>query len=233
MAYASTNLRCSSTRAFACALSLAAALLATGNVCAQEPAPETAPSPPPSDWGGSTSSTAQPSETYHSSASASGSHAAEPDTLKDASHKLRPQMVSVFTGFQFGHFAGYGFPMMIGGRYYIPIVGDGFLPTINDEFGLEFGLDLNFTFLSDRYADSVLFGFGIPTDAVWDFHFSPKFDAYAKVGWIFGSAFNSGYGGFWWDFRTHVGMRLKLNELMYFRAEVGYPTIMAGLGFAL
>lgn len=232
--------------ALACALGTAVTLSATDSVCAQEPAPATAPSastqaPPPS-WGGAESTAAQPAavpgETFDSggttttTTTTTSSPAGEPDSLKDASLKLRPQMISVFTGFQFGHFAGYGFPMVIGGRYYIPIVPNGFIPSLNDEFGLEFGLDFNFTFLADRYADSVLFGFGIPAEAMWDFHFSPKFDAYAKVGFVFGSAFNSGYGGFWWDFRTAVGLRLKLNDAMYFRAEVGYPTIIAGLGFA-
>lgn len=158
--------------------------------------------------------------------------AQEADSIKDASPKDRPQMISVFAGFQFGHFAGYGFPMMVGGRYYIPIVPNGFIPSINDEFGLEFGLDFYLTFLSNSQPDSVLFGFGVPAEAMWDFHFSERFDAYAKLGFIVGSAFQSGYGGFWWDFRSHVGLRLKLNDAMYFRAEVGYPTIMAGLGFA-
>lgn len=156
----------------------------------------------------------------------------EVDSIKDASPKDRPQMLSFFTGIHYGHFAGYGFPLQIGGRYYIPIVPDGFLPTVNDEFGLEFGLDFTFTFLSSLYQDSVLVGFGVPADAVWDFHFSAKFDAYAKLGFVFGSVFNSGYDGFWWTIRSAVGLRLKLNEMLYFRAEVGYPSIMAGLGFA-
>ena len=152
--------------------------------------------------------------------------------IKDFSPKSRPQMVSVFTGIHYGHFAGYGFPLQIGGRYYMPIVPDGFLPSLNDEFGLEFGLDFTFTFLSSLYNDSVLLGFGVPADAVWDFHFSSKFDAYAKLGLVFGTVFTSGYDGFWWTIRSAVRLRLKLTDTLYFRAEVGYPSIMAGLGFA-
>ena len=160
----------------------------------------------------------------------------EEDSIKDGSPKDRPQMISVFTGIHYGHFAGYGFPLQLGGRYYIPIVPDGFLPTINDEFGLEFGMDFTFTFVSsfysNRYDDSVVLGFGVPADAVWDFHFSSRFDAYAKLGFVVGSLVSSDYGGFWYTFRSAVGMRLKLNDALYFRAEVGYPSIMAGLGFA-
>src|SRR5215813_3845915 len=91
----------------------------------------------------------------------------EPGGIKDASPKDRPQMVSAFMGFQLNRFISYGFPFMISGRYYFPIVPDGFLPNINDEFGIEGGLDLLFLF-----GDATHFGFGIPVDAVWDFHFS-------------------------------------------------------------
>lgn len=198
----------------ACALGI---LLATSVTRAQEPAPETA-----------TTTTTVTTTTTTTPAHSGG----EAGSIKDISVHARPQLISVFTGLHYGHFAGYGFPLLIGGRYSIPIVPDGFIPSINDEFGLEFGLDFNFTFLSSIYADSVLVGFGIPADAYWDFHFSDKFDAYAKLGFVFGTVFNSGYDGFWWTFRTAVGLRLKLNEAMYFRAEVGYPAIMAGLGFA-
>lgn len=198
----------------ACALTI---LLATSVTRAQEPAPETA-----------TTTTTVTTTTTTRPAATSG----ESGGIKDISLHTRPQMISVFTGLHYGHFAGYGFPLLIGGRYSIPIVPDGFIPSLNDEFGLEFGLDFNFTFLSSTYADSVLVGFGIPADAYWDFHISDKFDAYAKLGFVFGTVFNSGYDGFWWTFRTAVGMRLKLNEAMYFRVEVGYPAIMAGLGFA-
>ena len=238
MAYAPTTL------GLRIALAVAGTLIATGTAWAQEPAPATSSptQPPPPSWGGAESTAAQPAavpgETFDSGSTTTttttaSAPAAEQDGIKDASPHFRPQMISAFAGFQFGHFAGYGVPMFIGGRYYLPIVKDGFLPSINDEFGLEFGLDFHFTFLRDIYTDSVLFGFGVPAEAMWVFHFSPKFDAYGKVGFVFGSAVNSGYGGFWWDFRTHVGMRFKLNDVMYFRAEVGYPNIMVGLGFAL
>jgi hypothetical protein len=150
-------------------------------------------------------------------------------TLRDSSFHARPQMVSVFTGFLLNRFVSYGFPFTIGGRYYYPIVPTGFIPSLNDEFGIEGGLDFLFLFGHDTYA-----GFSIPIDAMWDFHFSPTFDAYAKLGFLFGNVFGSGYryGGFWFDFRPAVGLRLKLTDTLYFRAEAGYPAIMAGLGFA-
>lgn len=155
--------------------------------------------------------------------------AGEAGSIRDSSFHARPQMVSVFTGFLVNRFDSYGFPFTIGGRYYFPIVPNGFIPSLNDEFGIEGGLDFLFLFGDQTYV-----GFGIPIDAMWDFHFSSRFDAYGKLGFLFGNVFGSGYryGGFWFDFRPAVGIRFKINDLIYFRAEAGYPVIMAGLGFA-
>ncbi|MEY4579677.1 MAG: hypothetical protein RL701_4380 [Pseudomonadota bacterium] len=154
-----------------------------------------------------------------------------PGSLKDSSPQDRPQMISFFTGFQFNRYISYGFPLTLGGRYYFPIVPNGFIPSLNDEFGIEGGIDFLLLF-----GDRTFFGFGIPVDAMWSFHFTPNFDAYAKIGFIFGNVFGRDYyysnTGFWFDFRPAVGLRLKINDALFFRAEVGYPSIMAGLGFA-
>jgi hypothetical protein len=160
----------------------------------------------------------------------SGTHA--PGGLMDASPQARPMMLSFFTGFHYGHYAALGLPLTFGGRFYIPLVQDGFIPSLNDEFGLEFGLDFNITFLSSIYTESSVFGFGVPVDVLWDFHITPNFDAYAKAGLVIGSVFSDRtYGGFWWTIRSAVGLRLKITEGLYFRAEAGYPSIIAGLGF--
>jgi opacity protein-like surface antigen len=166
--------------------------------------------------------------------------AAQDDSLRDSSYHDRPQMLSFFTGFHFGgwpySFGGYGVPWLIGARYYIPIVPNGFIPSLNDEFGIEFGLDMIFTFPTGYRSDfeTVMVGFGIPADAMWDFHFSPRFDAYAKVGFSVGGRFSDYYDdGFWYAIHTAVGLRFKINDVLNLRAEVGYPAIMFGLGIAL
>jgi hypothetical protein len=157
----------------------------------------------------------------------------QPGGLMDASLTARPMMLSFFTGLHYGYFAAYGLPLTFGGRFYIPLVHEGFIPSLNDEFGLEFGLDLNITFLASRYADSSVFGFGVPADVMWDFHITPNFDAYAKLGLVVGSIVsNETYGGFWWTIRSAVGLRLKISEGLYFRAEAGFPSIIAGIGLA-
>jgi hypothetical protein len=162
----------------------------------------------------------------------------EPGGLKDASPHERPMMLSFFTGINYGYYASYGFPLTLGGRFYIPLVRDGFIRTLNDEFGIEFGLDLNFDFISDRYHtvygyDSTIFGIAFPVEAMYDFHFTRTFDAYVKAGFIFGGDFSDHlHDGFYFNFVSAVGLRWAMTDMLYLRAEAGYPWIKAGIGFA-
>src|ERR1700759_2837168 len=79
-------------------------------------------------------------------ASAGVAHAQEAGSIHDSSPHARPQMVSVFPGFLVNRFDSYGFPLPIGGRYYFPIVPNGFIPSLNAEFGIEGGLHFLFLF---------------------------------------------------------------------------------------
>lgn len=142
-------------------------------------------------------------------------------TLKHAGPHRRPQMLSALAGFHFDARYGAGFPMALSGRYYYPLVPDGFGSGLNDEFGLEAGLDLLLRFGS---GDA---GIGLPFTGLYALHFTDKFDAYAKLGFsihIHRRAHVHPYAAF--------GIRLKLNESLYFRAEAGYPVLIAGIAFA-
>lgn len=142
-------------------------------------------------------------------------------TFKDRGSHRRPQMLSALAGFHFDSRYGAGFPMVLSGRYYFPIVPDGFGSTINDEFGLEAGLDLLLRFGS---GDA---GIGLPFTGLYALHFTDRFDAYAKLGFtihVHRNAHVYPYAAF--------GIRLKLNESLYFRAEAGYPLLLAGIAFA-
>jgi hypothetical protein len=156
--------------------------------------------------------------------------------LKDASPHDRPMMLTLWSGINWGYYAHYGFPLNIGARFYIPIMKDGFIPSVNDEFGIEFGADFNFVFLVqkyDYYGSSPIVGFAMPIEAMYDFHFTRSFDAYAKAGFMFGSDFSDYlHDGFYVNFVSAVGMRLELTPGLYFRAEAGYPWIKAGIAFA-
>src|SRR5690242_11393234 len=101
-------------------------------------AKDTPPPPPP-----------PPAE--HASGGDGDSAFRQRDGLLDVSGKTRKQMLSFFAGIPWGGYLGYGygyggFPLDLGARYYIPIVHNGFIPQINDSFGIEFGADLNVLF---------------------------------------------------------------------------------------
>lgn len=154
--------------------------------------------------------------------------------LLDRSPQRRSQELSFFLGLPYNYFY-YGFGVGLGARYYIPILHDGFIPAVNDEFGIEFGAD--FTGAFGGYFLPII---DIPVEVMWNFHFTPKFSAYAKVGValelsIYSNAYLTYSAG------THVGVQpvsgvglhYKINDTINLRAEVGYPWVKIGLGFNL
>jgi len=195
------------------AVIVASTLLIGASAFADDPPP---PPPPPPESGDSSSS-----------GSSGGSPLRQPGGLFDtASGKHRPMLVSVFAGLPYGYYS-YGFGFGVGGRFYLPLVHDGFIPQINDEFGIEFGVDVSPSFGTYTYVF-----FDIPVQVMLDVHITPQFDAYAKVG--IAPTFYVGhttdiYAAGW--FAGAVGLRYKIGESFYLRAEAGYPMLMVGIGF--
>src|SRR5689334_6777873 len=97
----------------------------------------------------------------------------------DRSAHRRPFVFSLFTGVPY--YYGFG-PVGLGARFYIPILHDGFIPALNDEFGIEFGGDFTFYGVWAGYGG---YGLSIPVEVLWDFHLHPRFDVYGKVGVAF------------------------------------------------
>jgi len=195
------------------AVLVASTMLIAGSALASDPPP---PPPPPPDSGDTSSS---------SSSGASLTH--QPGGLFDtASGKQRPMLLSVFAGLPYAYY-GYGFGFGIGARFYLPLVQDGFIPQINDEFGLEFGVDIAPSFGTFSY-----FFFDIPVQVVLDVHVTPQFDAYVKLG-ICPTLYFGHDSGFYAGslFAGAVGLKYKLGEKFYLRAEAGYPMVMVGIGF--
>lgn len=172
--------------------------------------------------------------------SSGGSPFRRQGALLDRSAQKRPHMLSAFLGIPYG--VGFyngryisGFPFGIGGRYMLPIVHDGFIPPVNDSFGLELGLDFA--------AFSVGTGFypalSIPIEAYWMFHFTQNFAMYAKVGVSVDIGFvqfcdsRGCYGSFGARPISALGLTYKANDWLFLRLEAGYPWFKLGLGFAL
>ncbi len=157
-----------------------------------------------------------------------------PGAINDRSPQHRRQMISVFVGIPWQYF-GYGFPFSVGGRYYIPIVHDGFIPALNDSFGIEFGADF-FGTVGPYY------GFGgfisLPVEAMWQFHLTRDFSAYGKLGFALQVHFGQNYFGnnaayLTGDLIADVGIIYKVSDVMSLRAELGYNGAKIGLGFSL
>ena len=72
-----------------------------------------------------------------------------------------------------------------------------------------------------------------PIEARWNFHIFPKFTAYGKLGLAIGAFIPSGFGpSFYYYFPAQVGVVYQLTKSIALRAEIGYPSIKIGLGFA-
>ena len=120
----------------------------------------------------------------------------------------------------------YGFGFGVTARYAIPIVHDGFIPTINNSVTIEPGLAI-------EYATYSGFSYTLITPYVvgaWNFYFSDQWRAYGGIG----AGFHVGgdYGGSRVYIDPVVGGYYKLNPSLSLRGEVGYGGPKFGLSFA-
>jgi hypothetical protein len=142
--------------------------------------------------------------------------------LLDASSHSRDMMLGIHAIVPYGYlYAGFG--IGAGATFYIPLVKDGFIPPLNDEFGLDFGADLNFFF---GYFAPV--SITIPVCALWTFHITDKFSAYAKVG--IALKIHPGYTyPVFPDWVSVLGANYMFSKSFGVRAEAGYPGIKLGI----
>jgi hypothetical protein len=150
---------------------------------------------------------------------------------KSTGHTRHP-MLSFFLGVPFVNSYGYTytyystFTVGVGLRFYIPIVKEGFLPMLNDSFGIEFGADTSLVLGS-----YLGFALGLPVEVRWNFHIFPKLEAYAKLGLGLGVL----AVGFTYVYPipvANVGVLFKVNKVLSLRAEIGSPAVKIGLGLA-
>ncbi len=159
----------------------------------------------------------------------------QPGALLDRSPQRRPHMFSFFLGFPYGYY-GYvygGVPFGLGVRYMIPLIHDGFVPSLNDSFNIEFGAD--FGGIATRVFYPII---SIPVEVMWRLHFTSRFSGYVKVGAAL--EFNVvSYCTTAYPCRTlvsanviaNVGLIYRFTDTVSFRAEAGYPWLKVGLGF--
>jgi hypothetical protein len=130
----------------------------------------------------------------------------------------------------------YGFGIGVDGRFSIPIVPDGFIPQINDEFDIEPSLGLAYSTYGLVDTNYNYFNITPAVYGIWAFHFSHKFRAYGglglgvNIGVVSGNACN-GCGisptYFYWD--PVIGLNWRFIPAMALRAEAGAQGLKGGI----
>lgn len=147
--------------------------------------------------------------------------------LLDAStYDSRPMLLSLHFTLPYAHFFFGSIPIGGGASFYIPIVKNGFIPSLNEEFGIDFGAD---AILYLGYVNP--FALYLPVGVQWKFHILPKLEVYAKLGFLARLWF--GYVNFFNpDAYGAVGLHYMLSKGFGLKVEVGYPGLRAGIVLA-
>jgi len=156
----------------------------------------------------------------------------EPGALLDESEKTdRPMQLSVHGTLPWGGY--YGWAAGAGAGLYIPLVKNGFISKLNDEFGIDFGVDALFHFGFTQPFDLL-----IPVGVRWQFHMLDNLELYAKLGvevslWFGAGA--PGYGLYYWPVRPmfQVGAQWMFSQKVGLKLEIGYPGLRFGVLFDL
>ncbi len=126
-----------------------------------------------------------------------------------------------------GGVGGYGGAggLGIAGIFGLPLVPDGFIPSLNESFHLELGAFTNFGFRGAPFGDIVIF---TPAAGVrWDFHIVKEFTAFAAI--RSGVGFGISNSGTIFYFDGLVGGFWRFSQAVAVRFEVGGGVIGGGV----
>lgn len=171
---------------------------------------------------------------------ASAQDSAREGAIRDTSQHQRPMDLSLMAYVPWWWGVGIG----VNARFEIPVVPDGFIPSINDQFSIEPSLSFGYrrpygTFIYDNEPHYV--DIAPAVYATWSFHITPKFRPYAAIG----LGYNIGIWtnkpddlpGYSWRsvdknyfyFDTAVGLFYNFNKSVAFRGELGAQGPKAGV----
>lgn len=154
--------------------------------------------------------------------------------LFDTADHARRHGISAFAYLPYDYGFGVGFAL----RYTLPIVHNGFISKLNDSFEAEFGADIAYSWYNYFGSNYSYLTLVVPAaEARWSFHFTKRWEAYAKAGLGFRwRNYNSSYGHAgaldWVYINVGVGGLLHLNDTFAVRAEIGYGGLRVGMGFS-
>jgi hypothetical protein len=155
-------------------------------------------------------------------------------SIRDASAKRRPFTLSALAYVPWWY--GIGIGARVG--FEIPIVHDGFIPSINDSFSLEPSFALAYSTYNQfsYYDDLHALRYTPALAALWSFYFSPKFRAYGAVnlGYTIVS-YTGDLGGYefanddYFYYELSAGLFYDFSEHLSVRAEIGWQGLRGGL----
>lgn len=190
-------------------LAIAAACSLSTAAFAEDPPP-----PPP------------PAENTGGDSGGGGGIRAQGALLDASTYDSRPMMLSIHGTFPYAHFFFGSFPIGGGASFYIPIVKNGFIPRLNEEFGIDFGADV-IAYLGYTNPLAIY----LPVGVQWKFHILSNLEVYAKLGFLARLWF--GYVNFFNpDAYAAVGIHYMLSKGFGLKAEVGYPGVRLGVVLA-
>jgi hypothetical protein len=159
-----------------------------------------------------------------------------PGGIRDTSPQQRDQDLSVMLFIPWWYGVGVGAML----RYEIPIVPDGFIPAINDQFSLEPSLGLSYTRDYGYYRigrdefRAKSFNIAPALYANWSFHITPKFRPYIAIGLGYNIGVEVGdvnWSPNYFYFDIAPGMFFRFSDAAAFRAELGAQGPKLGFSF--
>jgi hypothetical protein len=157
-------------------------------------------------------------------------------SIKDASEKRRPYGVSLQAAFPWLYSIAGGF--RISGE--IPIMHNGFIPSINDSFSLEPLFELTYGRPTNTWASDQVHAINYTPalSILWSFYFKTNLRAYANLtlGWTIVDDDYPGPGDLDLSHFHHnfsVGMFYDFKPHWSVRAEIGYAGIRAGIAYLI
>jgi len=143
-------------------------------------------------------------------------------------------------GYGFGGDAGIG----LGLRASIPIVQNGFIPTINNTVAIGFGGDAVYFGCGFNGVNCGLWTLYFPVVLQWNFYVAPRFSVFGEPGFSLDYAFYNGTlcNGVGGKLRSvgsnffpgpvfEIGGRYHINQHLALTARIGYPQITFGVSF--
>jgi hypothetical protein len=145
----------------------------------------------------------------------------QPDGLYDATPHTRAPEASAWIVFNW-------WPLEVGisGRYFHPLLPDGFLDELNDSFEVGSGLDF-FPLVFSAFGGMEL---DVPVEARWTFHLMPKLAVYGKISLGLTIKFGGTSAMDFWN-AAGPGVIYQLSDKMTVQAELTYRGLRGGVAF--